>query len=142
MLAEPRVIAEVLGIRPVPVSPMDMVRRIEEGLPTATVERVANRLAPADVTFRNQIVPKATLARRKKTRHPLSREESARVARIAAIWARACGIWKDEAKAREFLLRPHPMLEGRRPFDVALRTDVGADLVDRILGRLEYGSAA
>ncbi len=34
------------------------------------------------------------------------------------------------------------MLEGRRPVDVVLATDMGARLVEDILGRLKYGSAA
>jgi uncharacterized protein (DUF2384 family) len=34
------------------------------------------------------------------------------------------------------------MLEGRRPIDVVLANEFGRPLVEGILGRLQYGSAA
>ena len=46
------------------------------------------------------------------------------------------------AAARDFLFRPHPMLEDELPVDVVLRSEFGAELVIDILGRLKYGSAA
>jgi|SRR5919205_3324324 putative toxin-antitoxin system antitoxin component (TIGR02293 family) len=139
MIPELQAVAEVLGVAP-PANPMDMVRRIEEGLPTSSVDRVAKRVAPANLKFRDGIIPKATRARRRS--HRLTPEQSAKVARLDKIWARAHEVWKDDERTREFLFRPHPMLDGRQPAEVALSTDMGADVVDQILGRLEFGSAA
>jgi putative toxin-antitoxin system antitoxin component (TIGR02293 family) len=51
-------------------------------------------------------------------------------------------VWGGEDAARAFLFRPHPMLEGQRPVDVVLATEFGRPLVEGILGRLQYGSAA
>ena len=67
--------------------------------------------------------------------------QSDRVARIAGIWAHALCVWKGEEAARALLFRARPMLEGRRPIDAALGTELSADLVDQVLGGFEYGSA-
>ncbi len=145
MVSEPDAVAEVLGIGRGRASstPFELIARIEVGLPVAALDRVASTVAPKDAEFRHRLVPKATLARRKRAKHPrLTVEESGRLARIAGIWAHARAVWKDDEAARAFLFRPHPMLEGRRPIDAAVSTELGADLVDHILGGLEYGSAA
>jgi hypothetical protein len=42
----------------------------------------------------------------------------------------------------DFLFRPHPLLEGRRPLDVVLASEFGRPIVEGILGRLKFGSAA
>lgn len=146
MTAQARAIASVLGIERSNsdgITPMGFVSRLERGLPVAALERIARLIAPADRSFKYRIVSKATLARR-RARRPvrLSPEESERVARLAEIWKAAQDTWGDEAEARAFLFRPHPMLEGRRPIDVVLNSEFGAGLVTDILGRLKYGSAA
>jgi putative toxin-antitoxin system antitoxin component (TIGR02293 family) len=87
-------------------------------------------------------VPKATLERRKKSPGSrLSADESARVARVAKVWSAALDVWKNDEAAREFLSSPHMLLGGRKPLDIAVGTDLGARLVEEILGRLQYGTA-
>lgn len=72
----------------------------------------------------------------------LGPEASGRLARVAGLWAMAMAVWGGEEEARAFLFRPHPLLEGRPPVDVVLGSDLGARLVENVLGRLRYGSAA
>ena len=122
-------------------SPLALVDRINDGLPLAAVEAFAAR-AGLEPALRYRIVPKATLAPRRKRREPLSREESARLARAAKILALAEEVWGSADEARAFLHRPHSMLEDRRPIDVTLDNEFGADLVEGILQRLRFGSAA
>ena len=129
-----------LGGKPA-LSPLDLVGRIEKGLPIATLDRLARTLAPADAQFKYRLVPKATYERR-KTSHRLSSEEGARVTRLARVWGLALEVWGTEAEARDFMFRPHAMLEDALPIDVAIRSEIGADLVLGILGGLKYGSAA
>jgi putative toxin-antitoxin system antitoxin component (TIGR02293 family) len=138
-------VAEVLGIAKARQkgSPFYLLTSIEQGFPVASLDRVAALVAPSDADFKYRFVAKATLARRRRGKGArLSVEQSDRLARIAKIWAHAVEVWGGEEAARGFLFRPHPMLEGRRPIDAALTTELGAELVDQILGRLEYGSAA
>lgn len=133
-------VAEVLGIRPSP-TPVRLIEALERGLPVRALDRVAGLIAPADANFKYLVIPKATLARRKGS-HRLTRDESDRLARLAQVWRAAVDVWKSEDQARQFLMRPHMLLEGRTPVDVAMKTEIGARLVEEILGRLKYGSAA
>jgi len=124
-----------------PVSPYSLISRIEDGLPAKSVERVAQLLAPNDAQFKYRLVPKATYERRKLADR-LSSEEGTRLARIARVWSLALDVWQDEASARDFLFRSHPMLDDQRPIDLVIQGEIGAELVLDVLGGLKYGSAA
>jgi putative toxin-antitoxin system antitoxin component (TIGR02293 family) len=144
--------AEVLGLTARSRSPMSLLglaAEVEKGLPLSALERVVRQVAPDDSAFAFRLVPRATLARRRKAAGAqadrssrLSSEEGARVARLAEIWALAREVWGSDEEARAFLFRPHPMLDGRRPVDVVLANEFGRPLVEGILGGLQYGSAA
>jgi putative toxin-antitoxin system antitoxin component (TIGR02293 family) len=56
------------------------------------------------------------------------------------VFSFALDIYKDNARARMFLTRPHSMLDEKTPLDVA--TGPGADIVINLLGRAAYGGAA
>ena len=128
---------EVLGLK-FAANPLRLADEIERGLPSATLAKLVRLIAPDNPEFRYRVVPKATFARRKGKR--LSSAHSERIARYARLWAVALGVWKSEEDARDFLWRKHPLLEGRRPIDVAA-TEVGARLVEDVLGGLEHGTA-
>jgi putative toxin-antitoxin system antitoxin component (TIGR02293 family) len=125
-----------------PTSPLEIIGRIKEGLPVKALDRVCLVLAPDDLDFKYQLVSRATLARRKSRHEKLSVDEGDRVVRLARVWAFARDVWGSEDEARSFFFRPHMLLEGRQPIDVVLATDLGARLVEDILGQLKYGSAA
>lgn len=120
-------------------SPLALADRVEAGLPVEAVDHIAHVLAPHDSAFKYRIVPKATLERRRKARSRLTTEEGDRVARLGKVYEMAVSIYGDVDKAREFLARPHVMLESRAPLDVALATGPGADAVVNLLGRAAYG---
>ena len=137
-------VADVLGLparETAARSPFGLISRIERGLPVDTLERVAQLLAPDDAQFKYRLVPKATLDRRKSARR-LSAEEGTRLARVARVWWLALDVWQSDEDARDFLFRPHAMIEDRRPIDVMIQSEFGAELVADILGSLKYGSAA
>lgn len=140
----------ILGIpSDTPMLSMSLSSEVQRGLPLAALERVSSALAPGDTTFSFRVIPRATLARRKKALAEsrtapsarLSSDEGARVARLAAIWSLALEVWKSEEAARRFLFKPHPLLEGQSPFEVVLANEFGRPPVEEILGRLQYGSA-
>lgn len=138
-------LAGMLGIRATRGSsrgPVQIVDRIQQGLPVAALYNVSGRIAPGDSQFVFRIVPKASLARRKQGPKSLTADQSNRVARLASVWKLAESVWKDSDEARAFLFRAHPMLEGRKPIDIVLESELGGDLVRSILGRLLYGTAA
>lgn len=121
-------------------SPIQFLDRVQQGLPVGSVDRIAGAIAPADVAFRYRIVPKATLARRKSERR-LNKAQSEVVARLAEVWVAALRVWKSDEGARGFLNRGHALLENKSPIDVALGSEMGAQLVKEVLGRLEHGTA-
>lgn len=130
----------LLGVTPPKhASPMKLVELVERGLPLKALDRVSTRIAPDDTGFKYKIVPKATLARYGQR---LNSMQSSKVARLAGVWTSARNVWGSDQAARDFLFRPHQLLDGRRPIDVAIENELGGELVRNILGRLEFGSAA
>jgi len=108
---------------------------IEHGLPVSALDRVAALIAPDDARFKFRLVPKATLERRRNTTKRLTLEEGEKLARLAKVFSVALDIYRDAEKVREFLRRPHMMLDNKAPLDVALTTGPGADAVINVLGR-------
>src|ERR1700688_4257730 len=115
--------AKCLGVAS-PKTPIDFVATVARGLPLKCLLRVSDFLAPADSAFKYHVVPKASLARRKHGNNRLSSSESAVVARLAGIWAQALKIWQDEDDARDFLNRPHQLLGGKRPLELAIAAEM------------------
>ena len=143
-------LSEVLGVRfRGRALAMSLMSEVERGLPLSALDRLARAIAPGDVGFASRIVPRATLARRRKALATarnaaaarLSADEGSRLARLAGVWALARDVWGSDEEARTFLFQPHPLLDGRRPVDVVLASELGRPLVEGILGRLQYGSA-
>lgn len=136
-------VADILGLPGAlaPRSAIGLVARIEDGLPLETLERVARLVAPGDSQFKYRLVPRATYERR-KGKKVLSNEEGTRLARLARVWSLALDVWGTEDEARQFLFRPHSMIEDKRPVDVVIQSEFGAEMVVDILGGLRYGSAA
>lgn len=131
----------LMGFDPA-MSAIGLAAAVEQGLPVTAIERVARFIAPSDINgFLFRMVPKATLNRRRADSR-LSPEEGDKVTRLASVWALAVDVWKSDEAAREFLFRPHAMLEGRRPVDVVMATELGRPLVEAILGGLRHGTAA
>ena len=116
-------------------------RAVEVGFPRAALRRLVERLVGDDKSkisgLEWDVVPKTTLERRK---NKLSTEESERTERIARLFVHSRRALGTEAEAREFMVTPHPELDGRSPFDVA-KTDLGARRAEGILNALEYGLA-
>lgn len=126
------------------LTPVGLIDWIDEGLPISALENVSNTIAPRDKRFKYLICSKSALSRRasKPTRTTLSPMAGTRTVRLANVWGAAVDVWKDDESARNFLRRPHPLLEGRKPLDLVLKSEMGAQMVKDILGELKYGSAA
>jgi|SRR5690606_3896199 len=120
-----------------------LVEEIDRGLPLRAVDRLADRVAPSDKTFKYNFVSRPTYARRKAQspgRARLSPAESDRVVRFARVWELAVRVWKSEEAARAFLERPHPLLDSRTPLALTLSGEQGGRMVEDVLGRLQHGT--
>lgn len=129
----------VLGIEV--QSDRDLEKIILNGLPCSAIAKIVERIYPGQTDKYYQLVPRSTLVRRQKEGSPLSVEESQKAERVARVFSFAVEVWGDEAKAREFMQKSHPMLDDRTPFEASLN-ELGARQVEQILGRLMFGSVA
>ena len=133
-------VADLLGVKPKNTETMlTLAYSVKKGLPVSALDKFAGRVCPHDVRrFTYRVVPKPTLERRRKAKQLLTTEESDRLARIAKVFAFGLEVFRDEAKVRSFLDRPHPMLDDKAPLEIALATGPGADAVINLLGRAAY----
>lgn len=121
----------------------DLERLILEGMPKTALDRLIATLARGQsgedlrVQLRNKIVPRATYQR--VDRFNLQVGETTE--RVARLYTLALSIFEDPAAAARFLLSPHPELEGRAPFDVAL-TEIGGREVEEVIERGRHGLPA
>ncbi|MHB8699235.1 MAG: antitoxin Xre-like helix-turn-helix domain-containing protein [Sulfuricaulis sp.] len=131
-------IAGVLGIDHKIHSLHALAKLVAKGLPKASVRAVAERVFRTPIEQRElmqHLVPVATYKRRKGSLKP---EESERAERVARVIATAEFVWNDREDAREFLLKPHPLLDNQRPIDAAL-TELGARQAEEVMWQLFYG---
>ena len=126
------------GVLPIDMESIaDLADRVSEGLPKATLRNTVRRLfdSPAEANeLMYRIVPEATYKRRTR----LTPAESERTERLARVIASAEIVWDDRADAKDWLLTPHPELNGKRPLDAAL-SELGARQVEELLDRIYYG---
>jgi putative toxin-antitoxin system antitoxin component (TIGR02293 family) len=136
-------IAEILGGRKVlgkaVRKPNDLAFLIRKGLPAASITALATQLHLAhSVLSRKLGIPQRTLTRRLSQAELLTPAESDRTVRMARVYANAIEMIGDQPKAIEWLRTPNRALGGARPLD-QLDTDLGARMVEDILGRIAYG---
>lgn len=137
-------VAAVMGLpRPSEMNDFALVEHIEAGLPVRAIDGIVKRLNPQDKTLKYRIISKASFSRlRKHHRRQLSKELSEKVYGIARVVAEALLLWDgDRQAASRFLHRPHPLLDGRKPFDVSRESAAGAELVVKIIGQARAGVA-
>ncbi len=140
---ETEAIAEVLGGRKVLgkaiKKPDDLAQLVREGLPASSVTALAEKLDLSNtVLSRKLAIPQRTLTRRLGQRSRLTPAESDRTVRLARVYAHAVEMIGDEERAVAWLSTPNRALGGEKPLD-HLDTDVGARMVEDILGRIAYG---
>lgn len=122
---------------------LSLVNRIEQGLPLQVVERISRAMAPDDPRAKFTLLSRSTWSRlQKRSRQHLTREMSDRIHGVARVLLEARRLWADDESAMvRFLNRPHLLLGGRTPLDVARESTAGADLVVRIIGEARAGVA-
>lgn len=79
-----------------------------------------------------------TVQRRIKNPEPLTSEQSSSAWRLAKVLSKAEGVFGDLQEAANWMVTPALGLEGRAPIDL-LTTQVGFELVDDFLTRMDYG---
>jgi putative toxin-antitoxin system antitoxin component (TIGR02293 family) len=111
---------------------------VRNGVQVASLAALGSALdlSTGDLLDWLQISPR-TWARRKHS-GVFDLLESDRVARLSRLLRRAAQVLGGPIEARDWLMTPNRALGRRSPFDVA-GTEVGAEGVFGLLGRLEHG---
>ena len=111
---------------------------IHKGLPYKSFEVIRHRYhIDLPVLTRILSLTPRTMARR-KTERRLNALESDRLARLARILTYASEVFGTREKASTWLNRPNRTLEGTPPIEL-LDTDLGTQVVETMLGRIEHG---
>jgi putative toxin-antitoxin system antitoxin component (TIGR02293 family) len=127
---------EVLKSRP--RSTLDWVTIVREGLPARVLDALAENLELTRGELAAALgIAERTLARRRKN-GVFTAEESAKLLRLARVTRRAAEVFEKSELALDWLKRPNRTLGGARPLDL-LDTDIGAENVLDVLGRVEHG---
>lgn len=116
-----------------------VIEQIEKGLEYASLERFQKNTGLTGEQVGELLqIPKRTLARR-RAEGKLSFEESDRLVRAARVYGRALHLFEgDPAEATRWLTTVRRALGGATPIELT-RTEVGAQEVENLIGRLEHG---
>lgn len=137
-------IAQFLGLKQwQTIDDLTLVRRVESGLPVSAVRSIVHRIDPNEISVRIfDLIPKATYYRIKEQKKPLSKDQSEKIFALSKVFSETLRQYhNDRELASMFLLRSHPLLGGRSPFEVARDSIAGADLVLKLLDQAEAGIA-
>ncbi|MCK5688466.1 DUF2384 domain-containing protein [Myxococcota bacterium] len=121
-----------------------LVERIRAGLPASSMDALLKAvstklplLTRADLLSTLKIA-KRTADRKKAEGALLDAVQSDRLVRIARIAARAEEVLGDIEKATQWLVSPNRGLGAQKPIEM-LDTEIGAEQVDDVLTRIEFG---
>ncbi|HVE85502.1 MAG TPA: antitoxin Xre/MbcA/ParS toxin-binding domain-containing protein [Myxococcales bacterium] len=137
-----RMVGQMLGGRKVLgreiKSTVDLVEVMTRGLPYASLDAISKRVGLTTLHEKSEAlgVPERTLQRR-ADKGKLDPYESERTVRLARIAQRAEEVLEDMGKAYQWLREPNQALGGKRPLEL-IHTDVGTQMVEEVLGRIEY----
>ena len=113
---------------------------VRAGLPVALVDEVVADGIVTAAELDRLAISRKTLAHRRGLGR-LSPEQSDRLMRLLRVIAQARETFGGIDKAAGWLRRPTRALDGAAPLDL-LDTDLGAQRVARVLGRIDHGIAA
>lgn len=121
-----------------PRSGLEWVDIVRHGISSQALDSILKSIALSQSEVAQALdIPERTLARRKRE-GVFSREESAKLLRLARVAARAAEVFEDLHLAIGWLKAPAAALGDATPLSL-LDTDVGADSVMDTLGRIEHG---
>jgi putative toxin-antitoxin system antitoxin component (TIGR02293 family) len=114
---------------------------LAQGLPGgALAELFANirTIAPGEISRAVGVSLRTVQRRSNKPKIRLSVEQSGRAWKFAEILAKATAVLGGQEVAERWLTSPAVALDRRRPVDL-LTSPAGVELVEQLLGRMEYG---
>ncbi len=134
-------IGMLLGLKaPQQIDDIGLAERVSNGLRVASAESLASLVGRMHVV--GPLIPEATLRRAKKNRKALSREMSERLYEVSRVLDAVSRTYHgDKAAIARFLEKPHRLLGGHTPLEMAQSSSAGAEAVINMLRRAEAGFA-
>jgi len=116
----------------------EMIVILKQGLPADAFDKLRDRLKVSDNLLSNIVqISKRTLNRRRQDGR-LRTDESERVLRIARVYDKALEGFESEEAVEGWLKKPARGLGHKIPLEYS-DTDLGAQEVVNLLGRIEHG---
>ncbi|MFU8806817.1 MAG: antitoxin Xre/MbcA/ParS toxin-binding domain-containing protein [Bradymonadaceae bacterium] len=119
-------------------SPADRISKLRSGLPYTALEMIRNELDLSLEELAGALAISPRTLNRRKEENTLKLEESDRVFRLVRVYAHALDVFGTSERAARWFKRANPVLEAMKPLEV-FDTDLGAQIVDDLLTRIEYG---
>lgn len=117
----------------------ELINRARTGLPTSQLRAIGVRLAlPVRELAPLLATTERTLARRLDQPGELNKMESERLLLLQRLTEHGVDVFEDQGKFNRWLRRPLALLGGQSPLEL-LDTASGFQVVDELLGRIEYG---
>jgi putative toxin-antitoxin system antitoxin component (TIGR02293 family) len=127
----------LLGLRL--TNPIEIVKRVEEGLRFQALERFQKNTRISTSELAEVVAIKLRTLHRRREQGRLAPDESDRLLRVSRLFAKALGLFEGDASAaRTWFFTPAKALGGERPIALA-RTDLGSLEVEALIDRLEQG---
>ena len=130
-------VSDVLGVAE-PQSELEFVEQIRAGLPYGAVERLREELGLSLAELAEALSISTRTLNRRRQSESLNAEESDRVFRIARVYAHALSVLEGRERAVAWFKKENRALGGRVPLEM-FDTDMGAEMVDDVLTKIEYG---
>ena len=128
----------LIRVLPERTSSFELIAQSRSGMAHAEVRQLATLL---ELTIRELAIllsmNERTMARRLVS-GSLNKVESERLLLLNALAAHGLRVFEDQGKFNRWLRRPLDILEGQSPLQL-LDTATGFQVIDQILGRIEYG---
>lgn len=121
-------------------SQADLALAVRDRLPLITLKGIS-QAGLSDHEIERYVIPQRTRRHRAEKNQPLTVEESDRAVRLVRIQTLAETTFGDKRKGNTWLRRPLAELRGASPLDVA-QTEAGARVIEIILAKISWGSAA
>ena len=138
-------IVEFLGGRQVfkksITSKLDVHEVIQRGLPGGVLIYMVKHIQtmkPLDVGHAVGVSIRTVQRRSGSPQKPLSQDQSGRAWKFAEVLTKATEVFGSQSEAEKWLTTPAVALDQHRPVDL-LSSPAGVEMVEQLLGRLEYG---
>lgn len=134
-------IGRLLGLKTkLPLDDIELADRISHGLRPSSAAALSAIIGKANIV--GPVISEASLRRAVAAQKKLSRELSERLYEVGRVIDAVSRVYHgDNAAISRFLNRPHQLLNGQTPLQLASSSSAGADAVINLVRRADAGVA-